>query len=282
MDKKLKIRINSYFFQLVEFVNKLPLNEYGKSYIILHSYHQIYDNPNKSENGKTTYGIQTEWQLQRFIEQFKKNFQKLRLMAVEKYTDELNKIKPSEAVAKIDNKLYELRKEELLTEIGADGLNDWKIWLKKYYSNEIEYHKKRPDTKQPKQQKKTSYEWQSNPDKELPELYNLMIDKYKLIASETSYEQFKAVFTGQPIDEVKPIRWHQDNATELLYFISRLEQTSNIKYNPKRTDYQRLIACFVKPDGKPFKAEFKALKTNIDINLSESRQRSIDELINKF
>lgn len=282
MDIKMQNRIDGYFEKVTEFINKIPLSDKGKNYLWYISFCQFYDEPVLSENGKTTYGIQTEWQLQRFIEQFKKNFQKLRLKAVEKWTDELNRIEPSEAVAKIDKQLYELRKKELLADIGADGLNDWDRWLQKYLSNEIDYQQKKPTRKPPKQQTKTSYVWQNNPDKELPELYKLMIDNYKLIAPETTLEQFKAVFTGQAIESINPIKWHQDNASELLYFIDRLQQTNNIVHNPKRTDYQKLKACFVKPDGSQFNEALKSLKTKIDINLSPDKQTAIDELVSNF
>lgn len=72
-----------------------------------------------------------------------------------------------------------------------------------------------------KSQKKTSYLWLNNPDKELPELFSLMINKKNLISSDTTYEQFKAVFTGQPIQSINPIKW---NATKSLnaYFIEQL------------------------------------------------------------
>lgn len=278
MDIKMQNRIDGYFEKLTEFINKIPLSDKGKNYLWYISFCQFYDEPILSENGKTTYGIQTEWQLQRFIEQFKKNFQKLRLKAVEKWTDELNNIEPPEAVAKIDKQLYQLRKKELLAEIGADGLNDWDRWLQKYLSNEIDHQQKRPARKPPKQQKKTSYVWQSNQEKELPELYSLMINKYKLIAPETTYEQFKAVFTGQPIESINPIKWHQDNASELLYFNEAIKN----KVNDVWHIYQRLEACFVKPDGKPFKAVWKSLKTNIDINLSSDKQKTIDEIVKNF
>ena len=282
MESKMQNRIDGYFEKLTEFISKLPLSDKGRNYLWFISFCQFYDEPVLSENGKTTYGIQTEWQLQRFIEQFKNNFKKLRLKAVEKWTDELNRIEPSEAVAKIDKQLYELRKKELLADIGADGLNDWDRWLQKYLSNEINYQQKKPIRKPPKQQKKTSYVWQNNPDKELPELYRLMIDKYKLIAPETTLEQFKAVFTGQAKESINPIKWHQDNASELLYFIDRLEQSNNIKHNPKRADYQKLKACFVKPDGSQFNEALKSLKTKIDINLSPDKQTAIDELVSNF
>lgn len=130
---------------------------------------------------------------------------------------------------------------------------------------------------------KTSYLWKAGSDKELPDLYRLMIDKYKLIASESTYEQFKTVFTSKPIDgSFEPIRWHQENASELLYFIVRLEQSDSIEHNPKRADYQKIKACFVKPDGKPFDVVWKSLKTNVDINLSPDKQKAIDELVNYF
>ena len=131
-------------------------------------------------------------------------------------------------------------------------------------------------------QKKTSYEWQNEPDKELPELYSLMIDKYKLIAPQTTLEQFKAIFTGQPIESINPIKWHQDNASELLYFIGRLEQLNNVVHNPKRADYQKMTACFVKPDGKPFTANWKQINQTISINLSTEKQKAIDELAGDF
>ena len=278
MDIKMQNRIDGYFEKLTEFINKIPLSDKGKNYLWYISFCQFYDEPVLSENGKTTYGIQTEWQLQRFIEQFKKNFQKLRLKAVEKWTDELNNIEPPEAVAKIDKQLYQLRKKELLAEIGADGLNDWDRWLQKYLSNEIDHQQKRPARKPPKQQKKTSYVWQSNPDKELPELYSLMLNKYKLIAPETTLEQFKAVFTGQPIESINPIKWHQDNASELLYFNKAIQaKVDNVWHI-----YQRLAACFVKPDGKPFNAVWKSLKTEIEINLSSDKKKAIDELVKNF
>lgn len=282
MDIKMQNRINGYFEKLTEFINKIPLSYKGKSYIYLHSYLQFYEVPILSENGQPTIGIQTEWQLQKFIEQFKKNFQKLRLKAVEKWTDELNMIEPSEAVAKIDKQLYELKKKELLADIGADGLNDWDRWLQKYLSNEIGYQQNKPARKLPKQQKKTSYKWNYYIDEELPKLYELMTNKFNLIALETTYKQFEAVFTEQPIESINPIKWHQSNASELLYFIGKLEQSDNIFHNPKKADYQRLTACFVKPDGNSFVANWKQIKQNISINLSQEKQKAIDELLKNF
>lgn len=282
MDDKMQNRIDVYFEKLTKFINNLPISGKGKEYIWFDTWITFYDDYLPDENNNFCEGIKTEWQLQKALQNFKKKFQKLRIKAVEKYSDDLNKIEPSEAVAKIDSLLYKLRKNELLAEIGADALNDWENWLKKYLSNEIEHQQKRPIRKLPKQQKKTSYLWVNNPDEEIKELYNLMIGKYKLIAPETTYEQFKAIFTGQPIESINPIKWHQENASELLYFIDKLAQSNNIEHNPKKANYQRMTACFVKPDGNPFQAAWKSLKTDIELKLSPDKQRAIDELINNF
>lgn len=66
---------------------------------------------------------------------------------------------------------------------------------------------------------KTTYKWPGNAEKELPELYSLMIsNKHKLIASDTSIEQFTATFTGQSINSNKPIKWLKSNRL-LAYFL---------------------------------------------------------------
>ena len=138
------------------------------------------------------------------------------------------------------------------------------------------------NSKQSKKLEKTSYKWLGNPENDLRELHKLMTNDYKLIASETTYEQFEMVFTGQPIEKINQIRWHQDNASELLYFINRLEESNNIDYNPKRADYIRLATCFVKPNGEQFNAVWKSLKTSIKINLSLNKRKSIDDLVSNF
>jgi hypothetical protein len=133
-----------------------------------------------------------------------------------------------------------------------------------------------------KSQKKTSYLWLNNPKKELLELYKLLNKDYNLIASETTFEQLEAVFTGQSIDDIIPIKWHQNNATELLYFIENLIKTDNIVGNKKRSDYKKMTACFVMPNGKKFDSNFKQLKIDFNYNLSEKKRKAISELINNF
>jgi len=218
MNDKTQKRIDCYFDKLTDYINKLPVPVKVRNYVWIESYSEFYDNLSPSECGKNNNGIKTIWQLQRFDEQFKKNIEKLRLRAVEKFTDELNRIEPSEALDIIEKQLHELKQKELLAEIGADSLNDWEIWCEKYLSYQLVHQQKRPTRKLPKQQKRTTYQWQGNAGKELPELYNLMIIQYKLIASETTIEQFTAIFTGQPTDNIKPIKWLNSNRL-LAYFL---------------------------------------------------------------
>jgi hypothetical protein len=203
-----------------------------------------------------------------------------------KFDDELKLILKQISISKKINDLNNLKaimnklKQPMANEILELEIKRHRPFLDDYI-NKIDDELKKI-VKPPKQQKMTSYVWQNNPDKELPELYNLMINKYKLIAPETTYEEFIAVYTGQPIGEIETIKWHQENASELLYFIDRLEQTDNIVHNPKKTDYQKMTACFVKPDGKQFKANWKQIKQNISINLSPDKQKAIDDLVGNF
>ena len=128
----------------------------------------------------------------------------------------------------------------------------------------------------------TSYQWQGDPNKELPELLNLMVNRYKLIAPETTLKQFKAVFSEQTIDiGFHPIKWHDDNSTELLYFIDCLESSCNVKGNPNRADYKRMVACFVQSDGKKFTGKWKQLKNQL-FKLASNKRALIDELIRNF
>lgn len=151
--------------------------------------------------------------------------------------------------------------------------------LSDFFLNAIKYS----HLDQSKSKDKISYVWNMHPDKELPELYSKMLNEYKLIESETTYEQFNAIFTGQPTGKTfEPVRWHNNNASELLYFVIKLEESSNIVCNPNQTDYKKLTSCFVQPNGNKFEANWRQLKTNIRINLSQDRQKTIDDLLFSF
>ena len=135
-DEALQLKIDKYFSQLEIFINKLPLNEEGKNYIWFHSFIQFYDTLIGSETGKPTYGIQTEWQLQRFIEQFKTNFQKLRLKRMEAYSKELENLPPLVARDKINKELHRIKRKEIFAEIGGRKPTDWDKWLQNYLTHE--------------------------------------------------------------------------------------------------------------------------------------------------
>jgi hypothetical protein len=93
--------------------------------------------------------------------------------------------------------------------------------------------------------------------------------------NEIDFPAFRAIFSGQPIESIKPLRWHNNNASELLYF----NHTIRKKVNRVTNIYERMKACFLLPDGKPFTANFKNLFQTIDINLSQDKQDAIDELV---
>ena len=184
---------------------------------------------------------------------FKSNKESIRnfLQFEMNYSDDVKKIIISEIINKVDK--------------GSPIYNE----LCKYYKTLIS-----------KKNLINSYQWQGK-DEDLLEFYNQTISEYKLIASETSLDQFRAVFSSVPIKDISPIKWRKDNASELIYFISKLVESNNINGN-KRLDYQKMKSCFIKPDGTKFTEAFKSLKQNIEINLAEDKRTQIDELIKAF
>ncbi|HMG16990.1 MAG TPA: hypothetical protein VK590_16145, partial [Saprospiraceae bacterium] len=63
-----------------------------------------------------------------------------------------------------------------------------------------------------------SYQWLGNIEKDIPLLFDLMLNKYNLIDPITEYEDFKEIFTGKPINNLKPLKWHNDIVSEVIYF----------------------------------------------------------------
>lgn len=68
-----------------------------------------------------------------------------------------------------------------------------------------------------KVEKRTNYVWIGNKDKEIPQLYSQLRD-FKIIATETTYELFQTVFTGNQIEADKSIKWRESNRL-LAYFL---------------------------------------------------------------
>lgn len=68
-----------------------------------------------------------------------------------------------------------------------------------------------------KVEKRTNYVWIGNKDKEIPQLYGQLRD-CKIIAAETTFELFQTVFSGNPIEDGKSIKWRESNRL-LAYFL---------------------------------------------------------------
>lgn len=136
-----------------------------------------------------------------------------------------------------------------------------------------------PASKPPKSEP-ISYLWQDDPKDELPKLYRLM--KGKFLHKDCTLKQFKSVFSGKPLNDIDPLKWHDTNGYELLYFVMQLVDSGNVDGSLKRMDYMRLKACFVMPNGKPFSTDFKDVKQKVKKELSSEKQKAIDEIISQF
>lgn len=76
-------------------------------------------------------------------------------------------------------------------------------------------------------QERVSFLWKNNPEVELPTLHRLLVSvKYGFIAPDTTFEQFEAAFTAQPIQSIKPIKWIGTNAL-LAYFLNKVFEGQN-------------------------------------------------------
>jgi hypothetical protein len=137
-----------------------------------------------------------------------------------------------------------------------------------------------------KAKEQKSYTWIGNDD-ELPKLYNLLLEN-KLIHPDTTEEQFEAVFTAKPLGGIVPIRWHEDNASELLYFVLELQGSNDwpngwLIEKEDRSNYKRLTACFAKTDSKQFTENFKQAKQNLkNYGLAPAKKQIIDIIIKQF
>ncbi len=130
-----------------------------------------------------------------------------------------------------------------------------------------------------------SYRWQGTPD-ELTALFNNI--KAVLIPTNTPENDFKAIFQARPLNEIKPVRWHDNNATELIYFITMAEMNYAITrdgweygqdHSTHRANYVLLSECFVKNDGSKFDTKvFPQTKRNMHENLSKKKQEFIKNL----
>lgn len=113
----------------------------------------------------------------------------------------------------------------------------------------------------------------------LSKLFKLI--KGNLIDKNTAYVNFKEIFTGYSVNEISPLKWHDGNASELLYFITQLMELGFIPME-RRLNYQRLKTCFVKYNGASFIENFKELKQSLEISLSPEKKLFIDKILRKL
>ncbi len=121
-----------------------------------------------------------------------------------------------------------------------------------------------------------SYKWLGKPE-DLNELYRKMKDFF---SGETKFVDFKNIFSNKEISIINPIKWHDDTASELLYFIMQLVENGLIE--GKRLNYLTLTGCFLKSDGKKFTANFKNLKQSIPIKLTLAKMAKIEAIVKSF
>lgn len=140
------------------------------------------------------------------------------------------------------------------------------------------------NTKPKKAPVKRSYIWQGSSKSEVSELYELLL-KGRLISADCTSDQFHAIFSGELLQDIVPVKWNR-KPNELLYFILRLGKTGNIQNEKDSMDFHRLTACFLDSEGHPFTTSFKNIKKSIldEIELDErtERRRVIDSIIAEF
>jgi len=122
-----------------------------------------------------------------------------------------------------------------------------------------------------------SYEWLAkNSEEDILELFNALSGKY--ISSECSCEDFRHVFSGDPLNEIQPIKWKRDIPSEVIYLIKMLKEYNFIEPN-KRFIYIQLKKLFVRPDGNPFDQKLKQISNNIETGLSSKKQDELLEIV---
>lgn len=92
-------------------------------------------------------------------------------------------------------------------------IEKYKLFLK----DEIERTEKSTNLR-PQKKIVLSYQWQGDAEKELPELYSKLVKDKFIDDNQSDLKAFTAIFTGQPIETIKPIKWTNSNRL-LAYFL---------------------------------------------------------------
>lgn len=110
-------------------------------------------------------------------------------------------------------KLLEPETEAIrINEIPQIELDVWYKFLKELQKTP------KPTTGKSKKKEMASFKLHLKPNRELKEVYQWMIDEDNNMIAEKNYEQFEAIFTGQSIEKIKPIKWIASNRL-LAYFL---------------------------------------------------------------
>ena len=147
------------------------------------------------------------------------------------------------------------------------NLQNFKSFLKNYYQLENEkkrikedYIKKgrievglekdeiesteKPTNLRPQKKIVVSYQWQGDAEKELPELYSKLVKDMFIDDKQCGLKAFTAIFTGQPIETIKPIKW--GIAKNLLpYFIDGLMNKHRISKKLQNDIWAIAEQCFI-------------------------------------
>ncbi len=148
----------------------------------------------------------------------------------------------------------------------------------KWCDLQIDYLRKKSKTKITD---KKSYLWISDKN-EITQLFDLLIKKYKLISADNNLDDFITVFSNSKLSLIKPIMWHDNNASEVLYFVRRLIETNQVENNSQKMDYKKLETCFVNSSSQRFKVNWKQLNNTLEVNLSKNKQSIIDSILSEF
>lgn len=149
------------------------------------------------------------------------------------------------------------------------------ISMTKYYTGIDTEDNKKLNLTQPK--KLLSYKWVGDLE-DLGQLYDILNGT---LIQKTKKEDFIAAFSGEVIGSFKPIKWHDNNATEAIFFIKSL-MPELVFDERKRMNYDKFIGCFIKADGTCFDTKsLKTLNRNAEVDLSMVKKLLVKDLISR-
>lgn len=126
--------------------------------------------------------------------------------------------------------------------------------------------------KQDTKKELTTYQWLTDPEKELPELSELYKRMNGKFIAETDFESFRAIFTGQPVQSITKLKWLAGSAM-LAYFIDSIRNKM-----PLATDmWETAKHCFEK--SKSLKQSQQSYLKNKINNGKPKKFKLIDELL---